>query len=437
MKARLTAWPVACALLIAAGSLSAQDGPRDFHKPADAPTVSTGVTYINGPGVRNQKVVYENVNGLAIFEGDILLGTVEEAEAWNDAFERRGDVSEKSVFIDHPGYYWPSGLIPFVPVIDVPADLQADFEEAAQHWTDNTKLNVIPTYRLLSFDFETDDYVAVVPSASGCFSHVGRQGGMQTIGISSDCSVGEMIHLIGHTVGLWHEHSRADRDRFVRVNWANIEPNQDHNFYRTHLQGVGHYDYGSIMHPGRHYFSRNGQATLVPINENGDSIPASQLDIGQRQGLSPTDIDAVNRTYFPNFTFYEGNAATQERVCAFGAIAQTVKFKQDGFTCENDEARSVRLNHVPPGVSLVLYDDPDCHQNDDWTVIRSLDSVTNFIVPSFESALTTGDVKVTPHPNNGLDGKVSCVQVTVCGDNTCEGLESCVSCPSDCGQCPG
>ena len=54
-----------------------------------------------------------------------------------------------------------------------------------------------------------------------------------------------------HALGFWHEQSRPDRDKYVRINWENIAEER-HNFGKlradeiTYL-GVG-YDYSSIMH---------------------------------------------------------------------------------------------------------------------------------------------------------------------------------------------
>ena len=36
--------------------------------------------------------------------------------------------------------------------------------------------------------------------------------------VEAKCKVGNLIHEIGHTLGFFHEHSRPDRDQFVKVN---------------------------------------------------------------------------------------------------------------------------------------------------------------------------------------------------------------------------
>ena len=36
-------------------------------------------------------------------------------------------------------------------------------------------------------------------------------------------------------MGLWHEQSRKDRDQFITINWASIDPATKHNFDQ-HIQ---------------------------------------------------------------------------------------------------------------------------------------------------------------------------------------------------------
>lgn len=62
-----------------------------------------------------------------------------------------------------------------------------------------------------------------------CASRVGRLGGKQEILIGSavaKCKVGNLIHELGHTLGFFHEHSRPDRDNYVKIAFDRVRPGE-------------------------------------------------------------------------------------------------------------------------------------------------------------------------------------------------------------------
>ena len=86
---------------------------------------------------------------------------------------------------------------------------------------------------------------------------------------STACSVGVILHEMGHVIGLWHEFDRSDRATYVTVNYANVIKGSWGNFeiLTDNEQILGPYDYASVMHYIPYAFTRNGGVVL-------ESIPA-------------------------------------------------------------------------------------------------------------------------------------------------------------------
>lgn len=90
----------------------------------------------------------------------------------------------------------------------------------------------------MSFNNVFDLVLIIASLFSSCASRVGRGGSKsQKLTIGSPalrCKIGNIIHELGHAVGFFHEHSRPDRNKYVRILKKNILPGKElYKLFRT------------------------------------------------------------------------------------------------------------------------------------------------------------------------------------------------------------
>lgn len=255
---------------------------------AGVPAIDTQQTHIIGT---NDLVSYDvkalESGDTAVFQGDIILGTVKNVQDYGIQPMQFADEGEVTGYASWSGRAkWPNGVVPYTISSSIPAHDVTSIKEGMR-WIEN-----VSKVRFVERTNQTG-YVRIIRD-NGCYSQVGYTGGAQNLSIGRGCGTpGIAAHEFLHALGFWHEQSRADRDQYVNIHWNNIEQGKEHNFQKKGAvtTSVGPYDVRSIMHYSSGAFG-NGRVT---ISSKDPSVPNSQL--GQRQRLTEHDIAALQEVY--------------------------------------------------------------------------------------------------------------------------------------------
>lgn len=293
------------ALLLAAAcqdpSATAPDLPSDPLEKSQVRTHGADVRlgFILGEDGKPHEITYEVLSGIAVREGDIVIGRADEipesaAELMASVRAGGGGLVTQGSILSSLLTRWPAGIVPY---------------EIYDNLDDNGRITSaikVIERSTAGVDFQRrngqPDYVRFVAGLDFCSSQVGMIGGGQNIELNPgydpddarlDCSWASTVHEMLHTLGMEHEQTRCDRDAFVEIIWANITPGRLHNFEK---HCAGHdwpfdYDEGSIMHYGPFAFA------LIETEPTIVSLRGRDSEMGQSSGLSDNDIRTVNRMY--------------------------------------------------------------------------------------------------------------------------------------------
>jgi len=241
------------------------------------------------------------------------------------------------------------------------------------------------TARCITFrrQVSTDTNWINIVKREGCWSYMGRlTRGAQELSLGTGCvDITVIIHELYHALGFHHEQNRLDRDQFIRVNLANVDPNFHSAFtiqQATQTFGLP-YDYDSVMQYHRTAFSVNGQETITPLN-------------GQRS-LGATVANPVTGSDIYSLRVFYG--------CAAPLTVQAFR-----FTIANNFSFPLTLRQLTPTAgnpitvasnARIVQDSSRTHQ---WSLTSQDPSIYNkrFVLGVDNDFLTTGTVFVPIPP---------------------------------------
>jgi hypothetical protein len=187
--------------------------------------------------------------------------------------------------------------------------------DAAQNYTDDEVVNIKTAMSWVEKDTcvqfkehkDEENFLFITIETGDCSSYVGMAGAAdpekkkQPVNFAHKCTnvrrIGAMAHEMIHALGFWHAQSHTDRDDFVKVNYENVMEGREINFDMLSENVVTNfgtpYDYFSIMHYPPLAFTVNGEPTIEALIEP----EKYNMIMGQRNVLSPGDIERINRMY--------------------------------------------------------------------------------------------------------------------------------------------
>ncbi len=246
---------------------------------------------------RGRPVNYQMIAGQAIYQGDIILGQVDQAPLGGGTAAGSLAPLPASVGTAYSSYLWPkvAGVATVYYAVDPSSgdvsnintalnQFNSDFSGVI-HWAQRTNQPVYVNINLNG------------ANTGQCEGEEGYQPNFvqpEPMTGAANCTIGTILHEMGHVVGLWHEQSRSDRDQYVTVNYQNIIKGSRSNFdmIQDNVQNLGLYDYASLMHYPPFEQTRNGAPSIETIpagmplaSAEGVPTPATDYSAGDKEGI--------------------------------------------------------------------------------------------------------------------------------------------------------
>jgi hypothetical protein len=138
---------------------------------------------------------------------------------------------------------WPGGRMPVSFIPSIPAPQRMMFLKMCSRWSQISGVECVPR------TVETN-FVEVRNDGNGCYATVGMPFGYGVVNLGEGCWTDTVImHELGHSFGRVHEQQRSDRDQYIDINFANIQPEFTES-YRiiSDTNNLTPYDHLSVMH---------------------------------------------------------------------------------------------------------------------------------------------------------------------------------------------
>lgn len=312
-------------------------------------------------------LIVEKIGDVYVFESDIIF-----SDSTLYVLEAIPNINSRSAATNAPVKYWPNRMVPYVFDSSFTTDYRNEAIYAMSLISNSTGVRFVPAE-----SYHTNRIKFCYSNANN--SYLGMQGGTQIINIYNK-NYGVIMHEILHSLGFFHEHSRADRDSYIIINRSNIKSDKLHNFnkYSSGLD-IGAFDYNSIMLYGSMttdtdfvYDITKPMITKLDgsiIYENRSYLSAGDIigiqsiygppyhklvvyeDIIQDYVDYDTEIYEVEKTF--KIEFFEDEACTIHTSLSYPRLLKLREYETycDVATHQVFEGHSDRIITIPAGIS--------------------------------------------------------------------------------------
>jgi len=301
--------------------------------------------------------------------------------------------------------YWDFGVIPYQISPAFTERQRQNIVAAIEGWM--TTAPVVFVRRTTEFGYL--DITRDAPSdtqPSSCFSAVGqfRRGTRVVTNLGDNCadSLGTTYHELGHLLGLYHEHSRADRDDYVEINLANVPANAHFAFNKLTFPVYGPYDFGSVMHYSALAFAIDRSKPVIIPRPGWVSAAAN---MGQRVGPSNLDHSAVAFLYNGQLRASAVTRATESPRRTFSrddfllAMERLNNFYRSRYGLNREQGLSVGGRPDFLGIAQWIFDVYLGARSAGWSADGAFDIVTAALTRSEEwRQKNPGRAPLTPAP---------------------------------------